>query len=400
MHHTFGPHATAKTCLQAKLLIAQPWKWKKGGAIAKLRSALQREYGGEAALFSSGREALLAILQSMKLQTGEEVIIQGFTCAVLPNAIHAAKGVPVYADIDPNSLNLTVETVEKLISPRTRAVICQHTFGIPADVQALQKLCEQHSIALIEDCAHVLPKTIGDLAFFSFGRDKAISGVSGGAVISKNAQLSTKNWEQEVAASSLSMWTIFRLLLYPCLYVVARPIYGIGLGKALLKITQQLHLLLPVVSDEEKKGQMQPLLHALPNACATLALTQFRKHNIINQHRKDLTTFYRYEAEKHDWNFPNQINENISLQKFPIFVEDADARRADLKQKNIHLDDGWTGAVVCPRSTDQQAMNYEKGSCPNAENASLTILSLPTHPGMSLNQAKKLIDATERAIRS
>ena len=91
----------------------------------------------------------VATITGTDFEPGEEIVVQGFTCVVVPNAIHAAGGVPVYADIDPDTLNLTSASVRPLLTSRTRAVICQHTFGIPADIKALRKLCDERGIVLI-----------------------------------------------------------------------------------------------------------------------------------------------------------------------------------------------------------------------------------------------------------
>ena len=117
---------------------------------------------------------------------GDEVLVQAFTCVAVPNSVLWAQATPVYADIDA-TLNIDPIDVEKKITNRTKAIIVQHTFGIPADMDALVALAKKHNILLIEDCAHSLGATykgkkvgtFGDAAFFSFGRDKVVSSVFG-----------------------------------------------------------------------------------------------------------------------------------------------------------------------------------------------------------------------------
>ena len=397
MHHTFGPHASWRTCLQAKWLWLQPWNWQNGKQTEQLRKALEDRWHMQCSLFATGRESLLALLKAMNLQTGEEVLIQGYTCAVVANAIHAAGGVPIYADIDRDTLNLNPTDVAKKITHRTRAVICQHTFGIPADAKVLRSICDEHNILLIEDCAHVIPdeeSTIGmygDAMFFSFGRDKAISGISGGAVLVRKSEIGNRKSEIEKRAAHLPLFTIGRLLLYPCWYVLARPLYTLGIGKVILVLARKLGLLLPYVTHAEKAGEMSPTLHKLPNACAALAFTQLNKLSKINGHRRALTMLYLQAAKKNNWHYPKGITEDMPLQKFPIFVAKADELRAKLKQQHIYLEDGWSGAVVCPRSSNQQAANYQIGDCPVAEKSGKTIVNLPTHPGMSNANARAMI---------
>lgn len=399
IHHTFGPHIRWRYWLRAELLCFQPWKWQRGRATERLKAGLKEHLGGDVALFGSGREGLLALLRSLNLGSGAEVIIQGFTCVVLPNAIHAAGYTPVYADLDPDSLNLTAESVRARLTERTKVVICQHTFGIPAELTELRALCDERNLILIEDCAHVIPDAKGpallgkegDYIMLSFGRDKAISGISGGAIIARKGLPENLRKEEEQTID-VPRGTIFRLLLYADTYMAAKLFYSIlWIGRGCLLICKWLRLLLPVVTQEEKKGNMSLELHRMPNACAELALQELKNLQAINDHRRTITAYYWEQAGRLGWKYPKKISPTLPLQKFPVLVQNAEQVRVVLKKKNIHLEDGWTSAVVCPRSSDQLKANYTKGSCPFAEGVAWTILSLPTHPTMSLQKAKYLI---------
>jgi dTDP-4-amino-4,6-dideoxygalactose transaminase len=402
-----------------------------------LRTELSSRIQGSAFLFASGREALLAFLRSCSFPNRSEIIVQGYTCVVVPNAIHAAGLVPVYADIEKDTLNLDPEDVEKRITPKTKAVICQHTFGIPAPVERLREICDRHGLLLIEDCAHVLPDadgpmevmSKGDALLLSFGRDKAISGITGGAIVVRNKQqttntnqpanesvpanqLTSKPANERVPANELTMnltreehqapelpgGTVLRLLLYPWLYFFARPLYGLGIGKWKLAAWRMIGLLVPIVTPEEKRGIQGQEVHAMPEACAHLILQQFRKLHDINDHRRSLVALYLEACAEHGWPVLHAIRGDLPLQKFPLFVPDADAIRRRLKRRNIHLDDGWTGCVVCPRSVSKEEAGYRKGSDPRAEEVSASILSLPTHPMMTETQTKWLISVLLRVL--
>jgi dTDP-4-amino-4,6-dideoxygalactose transaminase len=84
------------------------------------------------------------------------------------------------------------------------------------------------------------------------------------------------------------------------------------------------------------------------------------------------------------------IHADFPLQKFPLFIGSAQSIRAILKKENMHLDDGWTNCVVCPDSVSLPDAGYEWGADPKAEAACKQILSLPTHPTMTLMQAETL----------
>lgn len=413
VHHIFAPHVDLRYALRAVLLFLQPWTYRHGASRKQLEAALSKQFSGDAVLFASGREALLALFQAMELRSGEEVIVQAYTCVVVPNAITAAGGVPVYVDIDPDTLNLDPDAVEKAITPHTRAVICQHTFGIPSDTATLRRICDKKKILLIEDCAHVLPDEkgpseigkLGDAMLLSFGRDKAISGVSGGGMIIRSETLATKLRERNTSAIEIPFSQVLRYLLYPLIYVLARPLYTSGIGKALLVLARRLRLLLPITDSTEKHGHMSPLLHRCPNACAALACRELQRLTHINNHRRSLVSFYLAEIDKRQWNIlpgfqlPPAIRPDLPLQKFPLFFLRAQDIRKALKTKGIELNDGWTGCVICPSSVDISGLDYIWGQDPQAEAVCQQILSLPTHPTMTLQQAGRLMDILENELR-
>lgn len=401
IHHTYGPHVDRAYLLRTLGQSYMPWKYVRGSAGSALRGALRTRLGGEPILFSSGREAILATLKALKVSAGEEIIVQGYTCVVVPNAIHAAGAVPIYADIDRETLNLDIDGIEALVTPRTRAIICQHTFGIPANGKKLREICDKHHLALIEDMAHVIPDTkvaseigkYGDALILSFGRDKAISGVSGGAVIARDPYLAKALIELERTALNRSWWEVAKLLEYPSrMYSIVRRLAGVpAVFRPVVKTMNMLGLMTPVLTSKEKKGVMLPILHKLPNACAALALYSLSKLEKLNDHRRMLTLYYIRHGEKHGWPMLKGVSASMSLQKFPLFVLDAKKKRISLKKDNIHLDDGWTNCVICPEGVDLTEASYEAGSDPKAEAASEQIFCLPTHPTMTVYQAERLV---------
>lgn len=398
VHHTFGPHVDKEYLRKVLMLSYVPWKYIHGTAPLRLKNALREKFKAEPTLFGSGRESLYALLKALSIKPGEEVIIQGYTCVVVPNAIHAAGAVPVYADIDPDTLNLTTDTVRPLLTPRTRALVCQHTFGIPADIKALRKLCDERDIVLIEELVHAMPDqkgpdigAYGDYVILSFGRDKAISGISGGAVLSRHPRTTAALLELERTAVHETWWNVARLLEYGTrMHSIVRPLSGTPLFKPAVWLLGKLRMITLVVTPEEKKGQMSHVVKKIPNVCAELALFSLGKLKSINERRRTLVSFFAHHGREHHWPLLAGIPDGLPLQKFPLFVLNARAKRAMLKKENIHLDDGWTGCVICPEDIELTQTGYEHGMDPAAERVCRQILSLPTHPTMTLIQAERL----------
>src|ERR1022692_1606882 len=155
--------------------------------------------GPEAALsyangvhFLRGRIAMCAILKALGIGRGDEVIIQAFTCVAVPCPVLATGAEPVFADIDASTFNLDPSSVEERITARTRAIVVQHTFGIPADMDSILRIARSRGIYVIEDCCHTLASsyrgarvgTLGDAAFSAYRWGKPlVLGIGGTAII-------------------------------------------------------------------------------------------------------------------------------------------------------------------------------------------------------------------------
>jgi len=146
---------------------------------------------------ANGAIALLAALQATGLRFGDEVIVPAFTWEGTAAAVLFAGGVPVFADIDPDTYCLDVEQVRQAVTPRTRAVIPVHLAMRFVDMDALLALAAEHRLAVIEDCAHAHggqykswgAGSMGDAGCFSFQSSKLMTAGEGGAVITSRLYL-------------------------------------------------------------------------------------------------------------------------------------------------------------------------------------------------------------------
>jgi perosamine synthetase len=140
---------------------------------------------------SSGTAALHLALLTLGIGEGDEVIVPSFAFVAVANAVLHVRATPVFAEIDPVTLNLDLANVERAITPRTRAILVVHTFGVPADMQALRAIADQHNLKLIEDACEAIGAEFrgqragrfGDLAVFGFYPNKQITTGEGGAVL-------------------------------------------------------------------------------------------------------------------------------------------------------------------------------------------------------------------------
>ncbi len=239
--------------------------------------------------FNSGRSALMAILDSLDIKEGDEVLLQAFTCNSAVNPILERGAKPVFVDID-DTLNLDPVDLQRKITSKSKAVMIQHTFGWPAQIEEIQNITKKQNLYLIEDAAHSLGAkykgkfcgTFGDAAFFSFGRDKIISSVFGGMAVTTNYAIAQKIVRFREKLDYPSACWISQQLVHPVLMKMQSganfSLSVLFLGKMLLGIFHKLWILSKAVYKEEKRGEVSSHFPKLmPTALALLAENQFKK---------------------------------------------------------------------------------------------------------------------------
>ena len=152
---------------------------------------------------SNGSLALGIALRGLNLRPGAEVIVTPRTFIASVSEILLAGAVPVFADVDPDSQNISTETIEPLIGQRTAAIMTVHLAGWPCDMPGIVDLAATRGIAVIEDCAQAHGAVIGgrkvgawgDVAAFSFCQDKIMStGGEGGMLVTNNREIWAGSW--------------------------------------------------------------------------------------------------------------------------------------------------------------------------------------------------------------
>ncbi len=403
---SLSPNVEPDDIWLALRMLFQPWKWKGGKEIAQLEEEFAKYHRAKHAIsFNSGRSALMAILESLGLQkdspVGGEVLLQAFTCNAVPNPVIWAGLKPVYVDCREDDFNIDANDLEKKITPESKAVIIQHTFGIPGDIERIREICKKHNLIFIEDCAHALGATyqgkklgtFGDVSFFSFSRDKIISSVYGGMAVTNNDEIAKKirAVHEKVGYPSL-FWTKQQLLHPILMNWLILPLYGI-FGKYLLVFFQQAKILSKAVHWKEKRG-LRPSYFpkAMPNALAVLALHQFNKLERLNIRRKELARFYDKALEGKDFGLPKRFQERDSVfLRYPIKHSNAHAIIKNAWAQNILLGD-WYTSPIAPADTKEEKLFYVKGDCPVAEKLAATTLNLPTHINITEKEASKTVE--------
>jgi perosamine synthetase len=412
---SLSPNVEKDDMLLSIKTLFMPWTWKRGDAQIKLQKALMDYFSsGKVFLFESGRTSLYAMLKACDLKKNDEVLIQAYTCVAVPDPILWAGSKPVYVDVDKN-FNMSSSDLETKITKNSKVLIIQHTFGMPADIDALMAIAKKHNLIVIEDCAHALGSiykgkrvgTFGDATFLSFGRDKVISSVFGGAVIVRDKGYGIRNkdfnkklrkFPDECQYPSL-LW-IKQQLFHPIVTYVAKITYDIYFGKIIMRLVKKFRLLSRAVYPIEKRGgRPQFIEKKMPNALCVLALHQFQKLEHFNNHRKEIASIYDAEFKGTDVVLPQQPKNFDSIfLRYTILVHNQNEVFQKARDEKIFLGD-WYTTPIAPKGVDYKKIYFEAGD--GLKMASLycvQTVNLPTSINISIPDAKRIVSTIKKVV--
>ena len=392
------------------VLIAQkyllPWNWGKlqGGKSSRKLERKFCEYIGSrwAISFDSGRSGLYAILKCLEVKDYDEIILQAFTTVALSNVIQYCGAKPVYVDIKKETYNINPEKIEEKITSKTKAIIVQHTFGNPCEMDKIMEIARKHNLYVIEDCAHSLGAEyqnkklgmIGDVAFFSFGRDKVISAVAGGMVVTNNNKIGEKIKDFKNQMPYPKRALIIRQILQPIItYKSLKLYYFFNFGKIAMYLSTRFKVITKAYSKEERKNKKPENFPAkMPNALAEIALHQMKLIDKFNKHRIKIANLYQEKLfNKKNIVLPKSTanSKNVFLW-LTILVENKRELIKKARKKRIILGD-WFPQTIGPIEVNLEKCDYKKGSCPIAEEVSSKCVNLPTHFRMDERDVERVI---------
>lgn len=333
----------------------------------------------------NGTAALHTAIASLGIGAGDEVVTTPFSFVATATAILHNNAVPVFADIDLETLNIDPEAIEDRITPRTKAVLVVHLAGHPAEMDEIMKIAREHNLAVIEDCAQAIGSeyrgkkvgAIGDVGSFSFYQTKNITTGEGGMV--------TTNSEE--------IYRRARLFVH---HGQEGSYYHVFLGW------------------NYRMTEMQ----------AALGLGQLARIDELNARRREMAKIYAEELEsldgelvqlprershvKHTWHIYQVL---LKLEKLRV---NRDRIVEALKAENILVTVAYPRVIyenplfqqlagygrgcpwACPlRGAD---ITYKKGMSPRAELAAKSVVTLPTLAGMSEEDALDTAAAFKKVL--
>jgi dTDP-4-amino-4,6-dideoxygalactose transaminase len=351
-------------------------------------------------------ESLAIGLRALGVGPGDEVLLQVPTHIVIPNAVRYTGARPVYLDCQPDTYNMDLDLAERHVTSRTKALVLQHTFGIPADLDAALALARRHGLELVEDCVHALGATydgrqvgsFGRAAIFSTEETKTISSTMGGMVVTDDSELAARvrAFQARCAWPSASLTAryvvklaLYHLLTQPSLHRYTRATYEL-LGR-------RNPLPIPTTAEEVRGGRPAKYEQRFSNAQAALCLRQLRRLDANLAHRRAVADAYRARLSQRGFEPPRPpAKAEPAFVRYPVWVED---RAATLRAAGPHAILGTWFTSVLEEAVSPAYGGYELGSCPRAEAAARHLVNLPTHPRVGARDVEAIVSALARTAR-
>jgi perosamine synthetase len=388
----------------------------EGPHIQEFEQALSNYYGGlEVVTFGAGRMALYAILKAMNLRDEDEVILPGYTCVVTSNAIRYAGLKPVYVDVSVRDFNMIPELVEKAVTPKTRLILAQHTFGIPCDIEALLDISQRLGVPLIEDGAHAIGARwdgkllgcYGYASFFSTQGTKMFSTERGGYAVTKDKDLAERVREIQDKAVYESAEIERACLLRWCYRAAFSSRVGLNPRLTLLEyLIRKLRIPGLYRILEYDREQYQCALDGnrpkdypvrLPNLMAYAGLLQLRRLEKDIAHRRYLAEYLETQLLKFgaDIAVYDHKRAQPSWVRFPFIVKDR--RDWIIAMNKSRITPGfWLNDPIYPKGADWKKAGYRRGMCPNAEYLSEHILNVPVDRRVSIAHINKFLKVYQK----
>jgi len=385
---------------------------QKGSRVYQLVENMKSD---KALFFYRGSVALYALLRAMEIEPGDEVILQSFTCDIVPATIVRAGGTPVYVDIDPTTFNMNPDEMEERITKKTRAIIVQHTYGIPAEMDSIIDIAQEHDLGVIEDSCHAWGSayggrevgTFGDAAFYSFGWHKPfVLGVGGSAIVNDPVLLQKT---EEVYDSFITpsckkaiklylQYLAYVWFLNPSRFWSARAVYREFSHRGLRGLVGSPPPRSRTATSTEGKpgGGMGPYGRRM---------IPFQKRRLYRKLKgfDRAVAHKRWVASQYERLLPQIGYQPLNLDsrfdpvfyKYPLLSDRKGEIFEQAPQARIELSYLFSSPVDSrkPRFAARwRALGYRKGMCPVAEDIADRVVALPVHSNVRPKDLEKMVD--------
>jgi perosamine synthetase len=363
---------------------------------------------GKSLSFAAGRMAFYTYMKILEIGNDDEVIIQSSNCSVMVNAILRIGAKPVFSDIDVNTMGTDPKSVQKLITPKTKLIVAQHSFGIPCEIDEIIKIANQYNIKVLEDCALTVGSKYkgltvgnwGDAALFSIDHSKPLNCMIGGLLYLKNNSLFQRikkirdempNLDKKHQLALYKRFLFERKYYSPKKYSYGKfiELFYAVLGK-LIKF--QSAFLLDDYNHPNKLQKSNYYYPAkLPIFISKLGLYELRYFNENKLTRKELLNDYikifvdNKKSELIPQAYFDKKNDIIPLRFIVYFSNKLKAYKYFSKVFDVSSSWFQNPIIGCD---DIEDMGYLAGSCKNSEIITKKIINFPCT--FDINQKKEI----------
>jgi perosamine synthetase len=332
----------------------------QGPKVAEFEEAFASYIGVDHAIaVSSGTTALHLALLAAGVEKDDEVITTPFSFAATGNCALYVGAKPVFVDIDPKTYNINPEKIEEAITERTKAILPVHLYGQPANMDQINQIAKEHDLRVIEDAAQAHGAiykdkkvgSLGDMACFSFYPTKNMTTSEGGMITTNNSEMED----------------------------MARILRAHG----------------------EKERYQHVILgynFRMTDIAAAIGLVQLKKLDGFNQKRIENAEYLSAHMDSINGIEPPYVSPLVRHVFHQYTVRVKNGKRNDLME-SLNQEGIGTG-IHYPIPIYKQKLYQDMGyndNCPETEKAALEVLSLPVHPGLTIEELEKIAISLEAA---
>lgn len=324
----------------------------------------------------------------MDVGPGDEVVLQAFTCLAVPLPILAIGARPVYADIDSHTRNLDLSKLPSVLSPRTKAIVVQHTFGVPADMDAVLDLARERHLFVIEDCCHTVSSrfngrevgTFGEAAFYSWEWGKPVVLGLGGTAVVNTPELERRVGAIYQGGHELPAAEVFRVRLQRIVHSrLVTPTTYWFFRDAFHRLSRA-RVAAGTFEPGEVAGRLVDFDRRMPRRFQASLDRKLSRRDDDRRFRAWAASEYAAGLAAIGLRPPSfEPAREVAWVRYPIHVRDKARVLARARQQRIEVGD-WFSTPVDPLDEPQwETVGYRKGSCPTAEVVARRVVTLPIY---------------------
>lgn len=348
----------------------------KGPRVEKFENQFKNFVGAKYALaVNSCTAGLHLALLALEIGEGSEVITTTFTFAATANVIVHVGAKPVLVDVDPSSMNINPQKIEKAITKKTKAIIVVHFAGRPCQMKKIMAIAKKYRLFVIEDAAHAIEAkyngkntgTIGDIGVYSFYATKNMTTAEGGMIVTNNKKLHEHMVINGLHGLSKDAWNRYSDEGYKH-YLVMLPGYK----------------------------------YYMTDIAAAMGIHQLKRIKINIKKREKIWQFYNQKLKTLPFDLPSPIEKNTRHARhlYTILIqEDKLKLNRDQILDALHRENIGTGVhfvAIHLHPFYQKLLKHRIGDFPIAENISKRTISLPLSAKLTIKDADDVVKALRK----